>query len=70
MTAEEIKALEKEVSKARFILSQKASQLHDLIEDRLPNAYEEIPGLADETYNACKHWDKLNKQLMEAKNNF
>ena len=67
MTAEEIKNLEKEVSKARFILSQKASQLHDLIEDRLPASYNEIPGLAEATYNACKYWDELNKQLDSAK---
>ena len=67
MTAEEIKTLEKEVSKARFTLSQKASELHDLIEDRLPNSYQEIPGFADATYRACKHWDELNKQLTEAK---
>ncbi len=66
MDAEEIKYLEKEVSKARFALSQKAGQLHDLVEDRLPNSFEEIPILADETYQACKQWDILNKQLTEA----
>jgi len=67
MTAEEIKTLEKEVSKARFTLSQKASELHDLIEDRLPVAYREIPVIAEATYNACKLWDDLNNQLIEAK---
>jgi hypothetical protein len=69
MTAEEIRTLEKEVSKARFTLSQKASELHDLIEDRLPVSYAEIPSHAEATYNACKHWDELNKQLIEAKKN-
>lgn len=67
MTAEEIKALEKEVSKARYTLSQKASELHDLIEDRLPAAYEDIPGYAQAAYDACKHWDELSKQLAAAK---
>ena len=64
---EDIKVLEKEVSKARFALSQKAGQLHDLVEDRLPGSFEEIPVLAEETYKACKQWDLLNKQLIEAK---
>ena len=64
---EDIKVLEKEVSKARFALSQKAGQLHDLVEDRLPGSFEEIPVLAEETYQACKQWDLLNKQLIEAK---
>ena len=67
MTEEEIKTLEKAVSKARFVLSQKASALHDLIEDRLPVDYAEIPLYADATYQACKVWDELNQQLIEAK---
>jgi hypothetical protein len=69
MTLDEIKVLEKEVSKARFILSQKASELHDLIEDRLPVSFEEIPILSQATYDACKHWDELNKKLQENKKN-
>jgi hypothetical protein len=69
MTLDEIKALEKEVSKARFVLSQKASELHDLIEDRLPVAFEEIPKMAQSTYDACKLWDELNKKLIDHKKN-
>jgi hypothetical protein len=67
MTAEEIKELENKVRKARFQLSQRAGELHDLVEDRLPASYEEIPELAEVTYNACKYWDELNKKLIEAK---
>jgi len=67
MTADEIKELEKEVAKARFALGQKASQLHDLIEDELPGGYQKIPEYAESTYQACKHWDELNKQLLAAK---
>lgn len=66
MSSEEIKALEKEVSKARFQLSQKAADLHDLVEDGLPLAFEEIPALAEITYKACQKWDVLNKKLMNA----
>lgn len=67
MTAEEIKVLEKEVSKARYALSQSASELHDLIEDRLLASFEDIPSYAEATYRACKHWYELNNQLTEAK---
>lgn len=67
MTEEQIKALEKQVSKARFQLGQKASELHDLIEDRLPADYRKIPAYADATYLACEAWDKLNQELIKAK---
>jgi len=67
MTEEQIKELEKKVSKARFKLGQKAGVLHDLIEDRLPGDYREIPGTADATFLACEEWDKLNKELIKAK---
>lgn len=67
MTTEEIQELETSVRKAKFVLSQKASELHDLIEDRLPVDYEEIPALAEAVFKACKVWDEMNKQLQAAK---
>jgi Protein of unknown function (DUF683). len=67
MTEEQLKELELAVKKARFALSQKAGALHDLIEDRLPVDYAEIPEYAEAAYKACQEWDKLNQQLIEAK---
>lgn len=67
MSDEEIKALEKEVAKRKRIATEWASQLHDLIEDRLPAAFEELPSLAQSTYEACKSWSEVNKQLKAAK---
>ena len=67
MNAEELQELETRVRKARFTMSQKASVLHDLIEDRLPADYTEIPAVAQATFDACKLWDDLNKQLIVAK---
>lgn len=67
MIAEEIKELDAQVRKARFVLSQKAGALHDLIEDRLPSDYMEIPAYAEDTFLACKAWDELNKKLIENK---
>jgi hypothetical protein len=56
MTPEELKAMQKAARKAKRIATEKAGELHDLVEDRLPAAYEEIPGLAQKTYDACKAW--------------
>jgi len=67
MTTEEIKKLDAQVRKARFVLSQKAGALHDLIEDRLPADYMEIPAYAEAAFLACKAWDELNKKLLENK---
>jgi hypothetical protein len=66
MSEEEIKALEKEVKKLKRIASEWASQMHDLVEDRLPAAFEEIPGIAQSTYDACKAWDEASKRLAAA----
>ena len=67
MTEDELNELESAVKKARFVLSQKAADLHDLIEDRLPAAYKEIPIYAEATFRACQHWDELNQRLIAVK---
>jgi hypothetical protein len=56
MTDEELKALLKASKKAKRIATERAGELHDLVEDRLPAAYEEIPGIAQATYDACRAW--------------
>lgn len=56
MTEEEFKAISKASKRAKRIANEKAMELHDLVEDRLPAAYEELPALADETYATCKIW--------------
>lgn len=67
MTPEELQALEKEVAKAKRIASDWASKMHDLVEDRLPASYEEIPELAESTLAACKAWAEANAKLKQAK---
>ena len=63
MTEDELKELDKEVKKLKRMASEWASQLHDLVEDRLPAGYEEIPGIAQSTYDACKAWADANAKL-------
>jgi len=66
MSEEELKALRKDMRRKKRIASEWASQLHDLVEDRLPAGYEEIPAMAQSTYDACKEWEDASKKLMEA----
>ena len=56
MTPEELKAMMKAAKKAKRIATERAGELHDLVEDRLPAAYEEIPAIAQATYDACQAW--------------
>jgi hypothetical protein len=56
MNPEELKALNKAAKRAKRIATEKAGELHDLVEDRLPAAYEEIPAMAQATYDACLAW--------------
>lgn len=56
MTDEELRKLDKEVKKLKRLAGEWAAQLHDLVEERLPASYEELPGIARATYDACKAW--------------
>ncbi|TAL42726.1 MAG: hypothetical protein EPN89_17140 [Methylovulum sp.] len=66
MSSDEIRQLEKEVKKNKRLASEQAMELHDLIEDRLPDAYQELMGIAQATYDACKAWDEANQKLNAA----
>ena len=66
MNEEELKALQKDVRRKKRIASEWASQLHDLVEDRLPAGFEEIPGIAQSTFDACKAWEEANEKLQQA----
>ncbi len=64
--SEDIKVLEKDVRRNKRLASEWASQLHDLVEDRLPAAYEELPAIAKSTFDACKRWKESNDKLEAA----
>lgn len=66
MTPEELKKLEKNVKKNKRLAAEKAMELHDLVEDRLPAAYMEIMEIATATYDACKAWDDATKAFEAA----
>ena len=66
MSDDEIKALEKAAKKAKRIATERAGELHDLVEDRLPAAFEEIPGIAQACYDACRAWAEADAALRAA----
>ena len=66
MTEDEMKALQKQVRKAKRIATERAGELHDLVEDRLPAAFEELPAMADACYQACQAWATANAELQAA----
>ena len=63
MDDDELKTLDKDVKKLKRIAGEWAAKMHDLVEERLPAAYEEIPGIAQATYDACKSWADANARL-------
>ena len=66
MTDEELRKLEKDVKKTKRLAGEAAMVLHDLIEDRLPEAYGELMATAQATYEACKAWGEASKKLQAA----
>jgi hypothetical protein len=64
--SEELKQLEKDLKKNKRLASEQAMELHDLIEDRLPEAYGELMAIAQATYDACRAWDEANRKLLAA----
>jgi hypothetical protein len=63
MDVAELKELEKEVKKLKRIAAEWAGQLHDLVEDRLPAGYLELPAVAQSTFDACQAWAAANAKL-------
>ncbi len=66
MTEDEIKTLEKAARKAKRIATERAGELHDLIEDRLPAGFEDLPAMAQATYDACRDWADAEAKLKAA----
>lgn len=63
MSEDEIKALKKDVSQKKRIATEWASQIHDLVEDRLLIDYDTLPELARQTHQACLDWAEAKARL-------
>lgn len=66
MTPEALEQLNKEVKRAKRIAAEKAGELHDLVEDGLPEAYGELLACAQRCHDACARWAELNQRLQAA----
>ena len=66
MSEEALKALQKEVSQKKRIATEWASQIHDLVEDRLLSDYAALPELALRTHEACLAWAEAKARLDRA----
>ena len=66
MTEDELKAIKKAERKAKRIASEHAMELHDLVEDRLPAGFEDLPQIAQDTFEACKAWADASAALKAA----
>jgi len=66
MSEDELKALQKEVSQKKRIATDWASQIHDLVEDRLWTDYNTLPELASKAVEACTSWAEAKKRLDQA----
>lgn len=66
MTDEELKELKKEVSTKKRIATEWASQIHDLVEDRLMTHYNDLPELAEKAVAACLEWEEAKAKFEQA----
>ena len=66
MDQDTLKQLEKDVKKTKRLAGDAAMELHDLIEDRLPDAYLELMATAQKTFDACQAWDQANQKFQAA----
>ncbi|MGM0594517.1 MAG: CCE_0567 family metalloprotein [Pseudomonadota bacterium] len=67
MSEEELKALEKKVKRLKRRATEWAAKVHDLVEERIPADYRELPDLAQSTVEACQAWEEANNELKAAK---
>jgi len=66
MSDDELKVLQKEVSQKKRIATEWASQIHDLVEDRLMTGFHDLPELARQTVAACEDWAVAKAKFEQA----
>ena len=66
MSEDDIKKLDRQVKKLKRLAGEQAARLHDLVEDRLPAAWQELPEISQATLAACQAWAEANARLQAA----
>ncbi len=66
MSDDELRELDREVKRLKRLAGEQAARLHDLVEDRLPAAWQELPDVSQATLLACQAWAAANARLQAA----
>jgi hypothetical protein len=66
MSEQDIKALQKDMNVKKRLATEWASQIHDLVEDRLWSDYHNLPELAEQAVKACEEWKLAKKRYEQA----
>ena len=66
MSEDDITELDRQVKKLKRLAGEQAARLHDLVEDRLPAAWQELPEISQATLAACQAWAEANARLQAA----
>ena len=66
MSEDELSALKKDMSSKKRIATEWASQIHDLVEDRLFSDYQSLTELAEKTIAACQEWKEAKAKFDQA----
>mgnify|MGYP003386196375 FL=1 len=69
MNEEELKALNKQAKRCKRIATEFASEVHDLVEDRLWSDYEMLPEIAEKVRVACIEWKQAKEKFESAELN-
>ena len=65
MSDDELKALQKNARKKKRIATEYASEVHDIVEDRLWTDYDKLIEVSQKTYEACVAWSEAEAVLKE-----
>ncbi|MEF8755756.1 MAG: CCE_0567 family metalloprotein [Accumulibacter sp.] len=66
MSNDELRELDREVKRLKRLAGEQAARLHDLVEERLPAAWPELPEISQATLLACQAWAEANARLQVA----
>ncbi len=66
MEIEQLKQLQKVMRRTKRIASEHAAALHDLVEEGLPEGYQQLPQMAQQTYEACQQWAEAAQLYQQA----
>ena len=65
MEEQALKSLQKDVRRKKRIATERASEVHDIVEDRLFSDFEQLVEKSQQTYEACLAWALADANLQK-----